>query len=77
MTLEDLVKAQIDSVLDQAARYGRQVRELEDADRNEDRMNARRAWEGFRNQLSGALRAKAVDCYWNEYCQSGFRRTLP
>jgi hypothetical protein len=60
----------IESMARQARRYGRQVRQLEDAGMENDRARVRWAWIGFYRQLGkGYLLVIAKNAYNDEYCR--------
>ena len=60
----------LEKITIQAARYGEQVRQLEDLGLEKDRMKVRMAWVGFRIQLDGTpLVAPARKAYWDAYCE--------
>jgi len=62
----------------QAARYGKQIRLLEDQGLEQDQAMVRQAWVVFRNMLElGWVRSVAIDAYYDAYCENGFQRRLP
>jgi hypothetical protein len=62
----------------QAARYGEQIRLLEDRGLERDRAMVRQAWVVFRSLLElGWVRSVAIDAYYDAYCENGFQRHLP
>lgn len=69
---------QAQNVTAQAARYGEQVRLLEDRGLEEDRKKIRAAWKTFRAQLNSSwLGLEAHRAYYDAYCETGFQRKLP
>lgn len=78
LTIEDFTNKVLESVEQQAARYGEQVRILEDRGLEEDRARVRAAWETFRNQFGPSIYSTlARNAYWDAYCEKGFQRKLP
>lgn len=60
----------LEKIITQAARYGEQVRQLEDLGLMKDRAKVRKAWKGFRIQLAGTeLAVPARKSYWDSYCE--------
>jgi hypothetical protein len=66
------------NVRSQAARYGAQVRLLEDAGLVDERAMVRQAWCVFRSLPElGWVRTVAIDAYYDAYGKVGFQRALP
>jgi len=62
----------------QAARYGEQIRLLEEHGMDHEHAMVRAAWVVFRNLLElGWVRSVAIDAYYDAYCEVGFQRRLP
>jgi hypothetical protein len=57
----------IHSIINQASRYGEQVRLLEDAGLVKEYTQVRRAWQAFSHQLDRRLNLFARDAYYEAY----------
>lgn len=65
------MKLSSQQILAQAARYGRQISQLEDHGLEEDRAKVRNAWVYFRRQFSTDFPKyqDLFDAYWDAYCE--------